>query len=233
MTTAGYIRVSTPDQDPERQRQTIEREHTVSEWYADIEHGDIMTGRSGLSDLMSDLDEIDVVVVDETSRFGRAIQVRDTVDTMRERGVTVHIVDGGFSLPPGDEDMDLATGIWWDVTTRLAAEEQRQIQRRTREGIRVARENGKHIGTPPTGFEVEQGFLKPADNEYERVTAFVREVNRGRPKKPTARFFGFNEDSAQTILETTMKEEYPYEERYIGDEQWRRRRAENRELPDL
>lgn len=237
MKRAAYVRVSTPEQDPERQRSTIEREYEVDEWFADVEHGDVMTGRSGFNELVGRYDEFDEVVMDESSRIGRTIAVRDTVSEMREHGITVRFIDGGYVIPPADEEMDLETGIWWDVTTRFAKEEHRQLKRRTREGIRRAKEAGKHVGEPPTGFVVTDGFLEPADGEYERVSEFVREVNKGRPKKPTAEFFGFNPNSANSILKTTQNEEYAYENRYVGDEVWRERRLElrngDREVAEL
>lgn len=222
---AGYVRVSTPSQDEQRQIDRIQQDYDIDEFYADVEHGDVLTGREGLDSLIRDSPDIDTVVVDELSRFGRTISVRKTIDNIRSNGVTVEVVDQGLTLTPDREDMDMASGVTYDIYTRQAQEELRQIRRRTRQGMTLAKEKGKHVGNVPTGFEVsDRGFLQPSD-DFEAVNEMVREINRGREKKRTARFFGFNPQSIRSILRTTRNEDYPYDARYVGDEEWRRRRV--------
>lgn len=238
---AVYIRVSTPEQDPERQWNTISRQHDVNrdDLYADVEHGDVFTGRAGLEQLLGDAEQYDVVVIDELSRFGRATKVRDVVDELHDNGVTIEAVDIGLELIPEDQReegdlMSIVSRIVYHVLVELAKYELEQIRRRTREGIRRAVEEGKHVGNPPRGYEVEEGFLNPISGEYDRITEFIREVNKGRAKAPTARFFGIDSTSYQSILENS--DEY-WGEEYVGDKIWRRRRVEvqngERELPEL
>lgn len=90
MSTSAYIRVSTSDQDPERQYQDIRSHFDVSreDLYADVEHGDVFTGRDGYDELMDSLDDYDKVVFEEITRLGRsAREMRDTADTLRVCGV--------------------------------------------------------------------------------------------------------------------------------------------------
>jgi len=123
-------------------------------------------------------------------------------------------------LTPDPGEMDMASGIMYDIYTRQAQEELRQIRRRTRQGVQRAKNQGKHVGNPPTGYDVVDGFLQPNDR-YEIVNEFIREVNQGRAKQPTARYFGI--ESPQSVLQAST--EY-WDETYVGDEEWRRRRTE-------
>lgn len=223
MATAGYVRVSTPDQDSERQMNTIRDDYDVDQWFADVEHGDVLTNRGGLDDLRARADEFDRVVVDELSRLGRTIEVRDVVDELREQDVDVEILDKGLTITDRDE-MDFASRITWMLLIELAEEELKQLRRRTREGVRLAQEAGKHVGNPPRGYNVEDGFLRP-NEDYEIISQFIHEVNKGRPKAPTARFFGIDPSSYQSILENSHKY---WDATYIGDRQWRQRRDELR-----
>jgi DNA invertase Pin-like site-specific DNA recombinase len=223
----GYVRVSTEDQDAERQQKTIEDNYDTDHVYADVEHGDVLTGRSGLDQLLTDAEDIDTVVVDELSRFGRTISVRDKIDQLRDHGVTIEVIDGGLTITPDPDDMDFASGLIYDFYTRQAQEELRQIRRRTREGIKMAREDGKHIGQVPRGYTTnDEGHLTVTDGtlqEYERVNEMIRLVNDGCPKKTAAKQVGLNPNSVASVLE---KSDTYWDETYVGDEEWRRRNAE-------
>lgn len=234
--TAAYIRVSTDEQDPERQFQDISEEYDVprSNLYADVEHGDVFTGRDGYGQLLEDAEEYDSVVFTELTRLGRSTRgMRDALDTLLSDDCSVVLLDEGWEFTPGEDD--LATGIMRDILTRMAEDELRRIRERTRSGIRQAKREGKHVGRTPKGFTVDDGFLVPEAGTYECVCEFVREVNKGRAKSTTAEFFGFKAQSAQSILETTQK--YNYDVEYIGDDEWRKRRTEvktgDREVGEL
>ncbi len=224
MATAAYIRVSTSDQDAERQYQDIKERFNVprKHLYADVEHGDVFTGRDGYDSLMESLDDYDKVVFEEITRLGRsAREMRDTADTLREAGITIATVSPLREFPP--EDDDPMSKLFFDILTRMAEEELRRIRNRTRSGIRQAKREGKHVGNPPRGYTVEDGFLEPIEGEYDRITEFIREVNKGRAKAPTARFFGVDETSYQSILKNSDRY---WDAEYVGDEEWRRRRVE-------
>ena len=224
MATAAYIRVSTPEQDPERQYQDIKSKFDVSRdhLYADVEHGDVFTGRDCYDALMDSLEDYEKVVFEELTRLGRsAREMRDTAHTLREAGVTIATVSPLREFPP-DED-DAMSKLFFDILTRMAEAELERIRSRTKSGIRQAKREGKHVGNPPREYTVEDGFLEPIEGEYERISKFIREVNKGRAKAPTARFFGVDETSYQSILENSDRY---WDAEYVGDEEWRRRRVE-------
>jgi len=61
----------------------------------------------------------------------------------------------------------------------LARIEQTQKVRRIQSGIDAAQEAGKWTGRPPTGFEVIDGHLQVAPEEYLRVRAGMERVASG------------------------------------------------------
>lgn len=67
------MRVSTADQDAERQRDSIGSKYKVDNitWFVDIESGASLD-REQYNDLRDDLDEYDVVVSTEIDRLGRS-----------------------------------------------------------------------------------------------------------------------------------------------------------------
>jgi DNA invertase Pin-like site-specific DNA recombinase len=222
----GYIRVSTSDQSVDRQKREIEDVADIDEWYADVEHGDVFTGRRGLNGMIADASEIDRVYVTSESRLGRsAQQTLDNVADIRQQGVIIEIVSRGWTLYPKDhENYDYMTEAFFQVGNAFAEMELEQLRERVQQGIDQAKERGKHMGRVPVGYETDDdGFLIPQEPMYSKVNNFIREVNEGAPKAPTAEFYGINKNTAQSILENS--DQY-WDEEYIGDEEWRLRNAE-------
>lgn len=223
MTDAAYIRVSTPDQDPERQYQDIHEKFGVSRdnVYADVEHGDVFTDRSGLDDLLESVEDYERVIFHELTRLGRsAREMRDTAQTLHDAGVTMVTCDPMWEFPP--DDSNALSDLLLDILTRMAEWELQKIRSRTRSGVKEAKRRGKHVGQPPRGYEVWNGFLKPKEPEYTAISEFIREVNKGRAKAPTARWFGIDETSYQSILDSSDRY---WDAEYVGDDEWRRRRV--------
>lgn len=234
---AGYIRVSTEDQDYQSQKSDIEEEYDIDQWYADIEHGDVFSGRGGLQDLLEEAEQYDRVVFPEISRAGRtAPETRDIVRDLRSDGCTVTFQSSNIELEPRDEMKigDVGDDVAYQVMVEFAEQELRRIRNRTKRGVRQAMSEGKHVGQPPRGYEVWKGFLKPDEPEYSAISQFIREVNKGRAKAPTARFFGIDETSYGSILSNSDKY---WDAEYVGNEEWRRRRTEvqngEKELEEL
>lgn len=104
----------------------------------------------------------------------------------------------------------------------FADAERRMIQDRVQQGIDKARRDGKQIGRPPFGYDVdEDGFLYQDPAEYAKAQNFIREVKKGRPKQSTAEFFGIPQSAIQSILKRAKQN---YEIPFDNDE-WRIERA--------
>lgn len=198
----AYARVSTSDQSRDGQLESIREKYPelpAENIYADVGSGDDPT-RDEYVELRRRVDEGDVskVVAAKLDRLGRSTaEVADFVDTCSEQGVGLHLVQQGFNVDP-DDDM----GQMMLKFMSMVAEMELKLNReRRQEGIERAIDRGVQFGKAPHGMtKNEMGVLVPGEG-FERVQAFVREVRKGRAKRPTARFFEVPEGSIATILE--------------------------------
>lgn len=186
---AGYARVSTPDQNLDRQIERIatyaERVFGIDSHRVDI-YRDKSTGtdvaRDGYQSMMSDAADgsFDAIVVHSVSRVARSIQdLERTVDQLRAAGVELHVVEEGIEMVPGEEDpYQRALLQLLGVFSELEAKIKRQ---NIREGIAARQQSdGYHHGRPPLGFVPDgDGGIVEADN-YQRVCAVLEEVAKGR-----------------------------------------------------
>lgn len=234
MGTAAYIRVSTDEQDPQRQRNEISDQYDVDEWYQDIESGAVFTGRQDFDRLRSEMDQWDEVVFHEVSRLGRS--ARETDEVMREfrdTGVTVHFLNPmPLSLYP---DPEMAEHRWeamfneviFDFAKHWAEAEREQIRQRTKSALRRLEQEGKWSGgRVPAGYRVdEDGYLVEDADEYERIRRMCQRIMEGRPKRRVAAFYGL-ESGYESILSRVEDSEKPYyEDIHFDDDQWQLEQA--------
>lgn len=78
-----------------------------------------------------------------------------------------------------------------NILITFADAERRMIKDRVQQGIDKARRDGKRVGRPPFGYDVEDGFMYQVPNEYVRAQNFIREIKKGRSKRATAEYFRF------------------------------------------
>ena len=146
----AYLRVSTGEQDLASQRHGI-LDYAQSKglqplsFVSETVSGTVPSTERVLGkELLPKLCQGDVLIVAELSRLGRS--VLDILTTLRElakRGVTVHVVKGGFQL-----DGSLNSKILTTVLSLAAEIERELICQRTKEGQARAKLAGKHIGRP-------------------------------------------------------------------------------------
>lgn len=182
--TAAYVRVSTADQNLQRQLSST-REYAENTLGADSVrvYDDKSTGtdvsRGGYQSLMDDVEagEIDQVVAHQVSRVARSISdLEQTADRLREHGCELHIVNEGLQIRPGETDpYQRALFQLLGVFAELEAEIKRQ---NIREGIaaRQGTEEYQH-GPAPLGFEKDSGRLVES-NDYHRVCSVLEDVVR-------------------------------------------------------
>lgn len=194
MTVALYARVSTEEQNLDRQLEAI---HEYAQSTLDVELSETVTyrdkstgtdtDRSGYRDLLEAVEagEHDVVVVKSVSRVARSIRdLEATAERIREAGADLHILDENLTLQPEENDpYQAALFRLLGVFAQLEAE---MAQQRTKEGIAARRqEDDYHHGRPPLGFESDDGQLQPAEN-YDQVVATLDMVEQGNLSKRAA-----------------------------------------------
>lgn len=181
MDVACYLRVSTEDQSLERQ---LEATHNYADQHWDTvpveTYRDKSTGtdtdRSGLHDLLDDVDQYDAVVVNSVSRISRSIRDLETTVTqiVDEGGAELHIINEGLQMTQKDDPYQKAMLQLLGVFAELEAEMTRQ---RVKEGIQTRMENDEyHHGPAPLGFQKNDGHLIEAAN-YDRVRSVLGMVD--------------------------------------------------------
>lgn len=138
----GYIRVSTIDQNPELQRDAIERAN------CELIFEDKMTGtkakRPGLSKLLRTLKPGDTVVVWKLDRLGRSlINLADLLQKFKQMNVEF------LSITEGINTKTSMGRFTFHIMSALAEMEREIIIERTCAGLAAARKKGRIGGRPP------------------------------------------------------------------------------------
>lgn len=184
MPTACYVRVSTEDQNLERQLNST-KEYAESE--LDCELSDLVifrdkstgtdTAREAYREMMETVEagEVEELVVKSVSRVARSIRDLDrTAERIKDADTELHIIDEGLILKPDEDDpyqnaLFRVLGVFAELEAEIA-------QKRTREGIAARQqEEDYHHGRPPLGFEKDDGRLIEGEN-YDQVCAVLEMV---------------------------------------------------------
>jgi DNA invertase Pin-like site-specific DNA recombinase len=177
----GYVRVSTLDQNPERQLEQVALDRVFTDHASgkDIE-------RPQLEALLSFVREGDTVVVHSMDRLARNLEdLRHLVRALTRHGVRVEFVKENLTFT--GEDSPMAT-LLLSVMGAFAEFERALIRERQREGIALAKRRGVYRGRKRQLSEDEAARLR------ERVAA-------GEPKAAVARAFGISRETLYRYLE--------------------------------
>lgn len=161
----GYVRVSSKEQNEERQLKALKeycKELEYKNIYIDKESGKDFT-RINYQKLKNILRTGDILIVKELDRLGRNKQmVKDELNYFKENKIRVKILNIPTTLIdlPEEENewiFEMINNILIEVLSAIAEEERTKIKTRQAEGISIAKEQGKYKGRPlaplPEGFE--------------------------------------------------------------------------------
>ncbi|MEX5637102.1 recombinase family protein [Parafrankia sp. FMc2] len=179
----GYIRVSTVDQNTERQLDGVDVERV----FIDKASGKD-TARPKLDEMIAFVRTGDTVLVHSMDRLARNLDdLRRLVRTLTGKGVRVEFVKESLAFT--GEDSPMAT-LLLSVMGAFAEFERALILERQREGIAVARQRGVYTGRKPA--------LTPdqARELSERAAA-------GERKSDLARAFGISRETVYNYLRIT------------------------------
>ena len=145
MRLLGYTRVSTSNQDAQLQLDALVSAGVQKrDVFADVTSGSkAAMERRGMQKLLEYAEAGDIVVVWRVDRLGRSlIDVLNTVNLLRERGIQVRSVSDGI-------DPATSTGrLMLNMLATLAEYERELIVERVNAGIAAARQNGTRFGRP-------------------------------------------------------------------------------------
>ena len=142
MSKIGYIRVSTEHQETARQ-QEIMRSYQVDRIFSEKLSG-ANTDRPQLRAMMDYVREGDTLYIESISRLGRSTKdLLNIIDTLTAKGVT--LISHKEKI-----DTDTPTGKFMlTVFAALSQLEREQLKQRQREGIEIAKAQGKYTGRKP------------------------------------------------------------------------------------
>ena len=146
----GYVRVSTEDQNIARQ-EVIMQELGVEKIYVEKVSGKTQYGREQLEKMLQYVREGDVVVVESISRIARNTKdLLEIVERLNEKHVD-------FTSRKEQIDTNTPSGKFMLTVFGAIAELEREyILDRQREGIEIARLNGKYEGRKPIAVDWEK-----------------------------------------------------------------------------
>lgn len=142
----GYIRVSTEEQNLENQRKAIQERFQIDEWVEEKKSGTIGWEKRSLGGLLEKLESGDTLVVTELSRLGRSLtMIFEIVSLLKKNGVRLVAIKNSFDLDPANKS-DIVAEVLLFAFGLSAQIERQLISERTKQGLAVAKANGKRVG---------------------------------------------------------------------------------------
>ena len=178
----GYVRVSSFDQNPERQLEHVE----VDKVFIDQASGKD-TQRPQLDALRAFVREGDTVVVHSMDRLARNLDdLRRLVNGFTQRGVRIEFVKEHLTFTGDDSPM---ANLMLSVMGAFAEFERALIRERQREGIALARQRGAYRGRKKALAQ-------------EQVAELRQRAAAGENKAQLAREFGISRETLYQYLRT-------------------------------
>jgi DNA invertase Pin-like site-specific DNA recombinase len=179
----GYIRVSSFDQNPERQREHVD----VARVFTDTASGKD-THRPELEALLGFVRQGDTVVVHSMDRLARNLDdLRRVVQGLTKRGVRIEFLKEHLVFTGEDSPM---ANLMLSVMGAFAEFERALIRERQREGIALAKRRGAYRG-------------RKRSLNHEQVAEVRRRIEAGEAKAKIARDFGISRETLYQYLNAT------------------------------
>jgi len=176
----GYVRVSSFDQNPERQLDNI----SLNKIFTDKASGKD-TKRPELEALLAFAREGDIVVVHSMDRLARNLDdLRRLVQMLTKRGIRIEFVKEGLHFTGEDSPM---ANLLLSVMGAFAEFERALIRERQREGIALAKKRGAYRG-------------RKKALSLEQVAALRQRAAAGDQKAALAREFGISRETLYQYL---------------------------------
>lgn len=180
----GYVRVSSYDQNPERQIENIK----VNKVFIDKASGKD-THRPELDELLSFVREGDSVVVHSMDRLARNLDdLRRLVQNLTNRGIKIEFVKEGLTFTGEESPM---ANFMLSVMGAFAEFERSLIKERQLEGIELAKKRG-----------VYKGRKKSLTNELQ--SELKQRVANGEQKAKIARDYGISRETLYQYLKNDL-----------------------------
>lgn len=170
----AYVRVSTIDQNEERQIEALKK-HDIEKWFIEKISGK-NTDRPKLKELLDYAREGDTIYIHDFSRLARSTKdLLDLVDMFNDKGIT--LVSNKENI-----DSNTPTGkLMLTMIGAIAEFERTNLLERQREGIEIAKREKRYKGRKPVKIQnFEEHYNKYMRREISK-SALAKELNISRP----------------------------------------------------
>jgi DNA invertase Pin-like site-specific DNA recombinase len=171
----GYVRVSTVDQNTERQLDGVELDKTFTDKASGKD-----VHRPQLQAALEYLRDGDVLIVHSMDRLARnLVDLRTLVDGLTQRGVQVHFEKENLTFTGEDTNV---SRLMLSIMGAVSEFERSMLKERQREGIAIAKKAGVYKGRKPS-------------LTAERITQLRARISAGEKKAGLAREFGISRET--------------------------------------
>ena len=174
MSKAAYVRVSTAEQNEARQREAL-AVRKIDKWFIEKASGK-NTDRPEFQKMLDWVREGDTIYIHDLSRIARSTKdLLDLLDVLREKGV---------ALVSDKESIDTSTATGKLLVTMVAAInefERANLLERQREGIAIARREGKYKGRKAVTVPDLPRYYERWQRREVSKAALARELGISRP----------------------------------------------------
>lgn len=199
----GYIRVSTNQQNLDRQREQM-TDYKVDMLYEEKQSGKNMYNRPEFQEMLSFVRKDDTVVVTSLDRLGRNYDdTKQIYRDLREKGVHIEVLDAPFlNFNTSNKLLNQAmSDMFLSLLSYIAQNEREAIHERQRQGIELAKKQGKYKGRQPVYTKDSKDKQKQLI--YQQIVKWHQE---GVPIRQIARESGVSRNTVYKILKDLEKE---------------------------
>lgn len=169
----GYVRVSTFDQNPERQLEGIQVDRTFTDKASGKD-----VHREQLDALMGFARSGDTVIVHSMDRLARNLDdLRRIVQILTEKGIRIDFIKESLSFTGEDSPM---ANLMLSVMGAFAEFERALLKERQREGIALAKQRGAYRGRKRSLTDADIAVLKSRVASGEKKAHIARDLGISR-----------------------------------------------------
>ncbi len=201
MKTVAYLRVSTIEQDLEKNKNEIlnfvnDKRLGNVDFVEEKISGSVDFKERKIAVILEKLERGDNIIVNELSRLGRStLQILQILDIARNKGINVYAIKGSWQL-----DNTMQSKIVSTMFAMLSEIERDLISERTKEALRAKKAQGIKLGRPKG-----PGKSK-LDNYKDEIIAMLK---TGYPKTRIAKKYGICRQNLYNWIEKNKIEATP------------------------
>lgn len=180
----GYARVSSVDQNLDRQTSALDKEGVQSLFTDKMSGKDLH--RPGFEALKDDVQAGDKIVVVSMDRLSRSLNdLLTTVNHFTEKGVTIRFIKENIEITP--DNVSPISKLLLGIMGAVAEFERNLIRERQAEGIALAKQRGVYAGRKPVSPE--------------KIAEVTRLIEEGVPKIVACKRVGIGRTTYYTYME--------------------------------